>query len=132
MATKTRKCTTRPAAPQPTETERLQCALERFDFLEEHGPLDWPGQEDLRSLAEALGVPYLMLLLHFYSYCGPQEDLRSLAEALGVPYLMLLLHFYSYCGPAVVTLDDIDQWTAAPHAHLALTDFWARTRRAVA
>ena len=104
MATKTRKCTTRPAAPQPTETERLQCALERFDFLEEHGPLDWPGQ----------------------------EDLRSLAEALGVPYLMLLLHFYSYCGPAVVTLDDIDQWTAAPHAHLALTDFWARTRRAVA
>jgi hypothetical protein len=80
----------------------IRHAFEKYDFMEEHSPLDWPMPEALRTIATAMGVPYLLLLLDLYAHCSPQ----------------------------MVRLEDVDAFNADPAARVVLLERLAETEKA--
>jgi hypothetical protein len=76
--------------------------FETWRIVEAHAPMDWPDADDLRALA---------------------ADLR-------VPYLLLLLDYWTTVSPCQLTLEDIAAWNADRDAQHVLMDAWAARRRA--
>ena len=99
MAKKQTRPTRKTAAAPPilTAGDRTAVAFGIYKLLEDLSPADWPGPDDLRDIAARLGVPYLLLLLDYYTEVEPPR----------------------------ITLEDIAAWNASPAAQRVLASAWA-------